>query len=647
MRWFGLISALALVASCSSKTEEPQDPPVFALYGPQATTRLTPYPSNRYAKDDPTTATKLRLDLSAATTADTLVKTYPSTISDLDELDGFSTFGGVYANFSDDVDDTSFVRPLDGYANADAPMALVDIDDASPDKGKAMGLLPRYYTTADKEYDYTSVDHSMVAEPARPLRPKTRYLFVLTDRVKTRKGAPVQASEDTRALLSGATTGAYADSVRAALPKLESATGIKKEHVILASVFTTQSIHEELLALVADRRARPAPTKVDDPKVTQGPEADGRLQMLGHYVSPEYRRAKADGGTWKIVGGKPEAIVPTQQLEYALAFSNSKVSGKRPIVIFAHGLGGDKGGVWGTADRLKDLDPNGVAVIGIDAPEHGSRSSRPASSDKLFSVFDFFAADPDSKQFVMSRARDNFRQMAADQLELVRFINTLSTLDVLPVGAPDGVPDFDPTRIVYLGHSFGSVMGATAAAIAPEIRAACWNVGGDGLTMLLRDSNTFKFIIDIFRPSGTPKGEVGRFFAVTQGIIDRGDPINWARFVTQEALPGVTGWKPRDVLVQEVFEDSIVPNSTSEALARAAGLTHVLPKESDIPGLVQAPAPYSGAAGTFAIFQYRVVGGKTIDHGSLIFADEAIAQYSNLFRTSLAGRASVVDPIKR
>jgi hypothetical protein len=157
----------------------------------------------------------------------------------------------------------------------------------------------------------------------------------------------------------------------------------------------------------------------------------------------------------------------------------------------------------------------------------------------------------------MERVRDNFRQMAIDQLELVRLVQSLSALDVLPIGAPDGVPDLDPTRILYLGHSFGSVMGATIGALAPEIRAACWNVGGAGLLTLMRDSGLFSLIVNSFRPAGTPAADVARFFAVTQAIVDPGDPINFARFNTLEALPGVPNWKPKDVLIQEVENDNM------------------------------------------------------------------------------------------
>jgi pimeloyl-ACP methyl ester carboxylesterase len=366
--------------------------------------------------------------------------------------------------------------------------------------------------------------------------------------------------------------------------------------------------------------------------------------------APEYRAPKPDG-RFAIEGGKPK-VQAMAQLETLLAFSDRTKSGPRPVVIFGHGLGGDKDGVWGTAERLASLHANGVAVFGVDAPEHGSRAAV-KSDNKLAPVFSFFGIDAQTKEeaFVIARARDNFRQMALDHLEMVRLIKSLATLDLLPLGAPDGVPDLDVNRIIYLGHSFGSVMGPTSAALAPEIKAACWNVGGAGLTTLLRDSPTFKFIIDAMKPAGTPPGDVIRFFATIQAIVDAGDAANWAKGVTLEALPGVPDWKPRDVLLQEVYNDTIVPNSTSELLARAAGLTHQLPKRSEIPGLptkdgtISANLP-SGSTGVIAQFE-RGTDGKVIDHGSLLFTPEGRDQYVAFFKTALEGRASVPPPFAK
>jgi pimeloyl-ACP methyl ester carboxylesterase len=314
-------------------------------------------------------------------------------------------------------------------------------------------------------------------------------------------------------------------------------------------------------------------------------------------------------------------------------------------VIFGHGLGGDKDDTWGTTERLAEL---GVAVIGIDAPEHGSRSDPPTKDGKsnlIQSVTAFFAADPDTKAFDLEKVRDNFRQMASDQLELVRFIQSLATLDLLPLGAPDGVPDLDTTKILYLGHSFGSVLGPTVGALAPEIRAACWNVGGDGLTTLIRDSGLFSVFIEAFRPPGTPQSDVAKLFAITQAIIDPGDPANYARFATLEPLPGVPSWRAKDVLVQEVKEDRIVPNSSTEILARALGLAQVGTVTHEVPSMTRIAAPVtanlpSGATG--GLVQFATANGTYAQHGDLIFSPEARKQYVEFFRTALAGRATIV-----
>ncbi|MCS6899481.1 MAG: alpha/beta fold hydrolase [Myxococcales bacterium] len=211
-------------------------------------------------------------------------------------------------------------------------------------------------------------------------------------------------------------------------------------------------------------------------------------------------------------------------------------------MIYGHGLGGDKEDVWKTSERLAEVAEHGVAVIGIDAPEHGSRGV--PNADLAQSVFEFFALDDKSGSFDLRRARDNFRQMAADQLQLVRLIGQLAILDVLPVGVPDGVPDLDPSQILYIGHSFGAVLASTVLAVALEIRAACFNVGGNRLMTIMRESATFQLLV--------------------KGLS----------YVSRAAGPGVEGWRPRHLLLQEVHRDSIVPNLATELLARGLGLAH-------------------------------------------------------------------------
>lgn len=636
-----LVAALGIVVApaCDDDTTL-SAPPVVVLYGAQKDTRLSPYPSNRYAKADPSTKTGLRVDLSGATSGDQVARepAFAGTVAALNRLDGFSTIGPMIVGFSKEIDP----------AGSEKAMSIVDVDDASPEKGRAIPVFTIYYTTTDS--DATTDDYTLLVHPVVPLRQRTRYAFVIGEGIKAANGRLVEASDDTKKLLS-TETGDYAESVRKALPIVKAATGTDKDAIRLVTVFTTASVRDVVETMGAARRAAPAP-KLSTPftveKKGDGPN-DKRVRFVGRYDAPEFRRAKPPAGpaTFDVGANNAPIAQKTVSLETYLTFSDATKSGPRPIVIFAHGLGGDKDGVWGTTERLAEL---GIAVVGIDAPEHGSRSDPPTKdgkSDLYQSVTGFFAANPETKQFDMERVRDNFRQMASDQLELVRFLQTLGTLDLLPVGAPDGIPDLDTTRILYLGHSFGSVLGSTIGALAPEIQASCLNVGGDGLATLIRDSGLFGLLVDTFRPPGTPKSDVAKFFAITQAILDPGDPANYARYTTLEAMPGVSGWRAKDVLLQEVKNDNIVPNTSSEILARALGLAQVGTTTHDVPGMTKKGSPLSAnlaSGATGGMVQYENADGQTATHGELIFTNVARKQYVEFFRTALAGRAVIVAP---
>jgi hypothetical protein len=652
--WF--FFAVFGLAGCSGEDSDEgglDKPTSVVIYGPMAETELTPYPSNRYSVEDGTTATGLRVNIDPSNTTDAILGGYPTTLTQLNEMDGFSTTGGLVVKLSSPIDPRGVATFPDGnppiedpvrdaaeFTSADSPLILVDVDPESPDYKQPIGLIPFYYEQAKDDF-FIIDEFTLVVHPAVPLRPATRYAFVVTDALKAHDGSPVGRSPDmTRAL--GSSTDPYEMSLRDGIADLISAVPIDQEKIVGGSVFTTASVQDGIIEMAKARRAAPVPTALE-PWTVQQEEAP-RVRFRTTYPAPEFRKAKPDG-KWELEPSGAPKVQKTENLEVFLAFSDQSVSGPRPVVIYGHGLGGDKDGNWGTAERLGAIHANGAAVFAIDSPEHGSRGS--GETGLVGSVFGFFGIDPDTQEFDIGRARDNFRQMASDQLELVRFINSLGTLDLLPVGAPDGVPDLDVSRILYIGHSFGSVQGATVFAIAPEIKQANWNVGGAGLMMLLRDSNTFSLVVDSLTPTGTPFGSVARFMAATQAIVDPGDPLNYARNCTLEALPGVENWSARDVLLQEVTNDNIVPNSTSEALARAAGM-QIMNGITDTSGLasVDAPATSNLAGGaTGVLCQFDKAAGKTVDHGSLIFADEAIQQYVEFFVSGMQNpHATVVKP---
>ncbi len=632
---------------------EPQKKPsIEAIFGDGTGTALVPYPSDRYAKVDATTKTGLRVDIGAHNTGDTLVLALPDTVTELNAKDGFSTIGGVAVGFTGPIDIhgivldeeadppvTDPVRDANEYTKAEAPFLLVDVDEASPDKGKAIPLLPRWWAQAKDDY-YLTDEYTLLAQPAAALRPRTRYVFVVTDALKAADGGEVGRSAAMDAVLSGGDETPYAAEVRDALTTFETSTTVTLDHVVLATAFTTASVHDDVLAVASRARKSPAPALLEPWTVETPMDAGGRVRFRAVFEAPEYRGAN---GKWQSDKDGAPVVQKKVGMEVFLAFADGTKGGSRPVVMYAHGLGGTKDGSWGTAGRLAELD---AAVFAIDSPEHGSRSVDP--SKPLIATFRFFGIDPDTQVFDIEKARDNFRQMASDQLELTRFVGALGSLDLLPVGAPDGIPDLDTSKMLYIGHSFGSVQGPTIFALAPEIKQAVWNVGGAGLMTLLRDSATFGLLVNSLKPEGTPDGALGRFFAMTQAIVDPGDPLNFARYGTLEGLEGVEGWTPRDVLLQEVVNDSIVPNSTSELLARTAGLVNMTPVVT-VSGLAETTGAVTGnlpGGATGVMSQWdNIEGGKLATHGELIFAPEAQAQYVKFFQTGLTnGHATCDEP---
>ena len=635
-----------MTAACSSTTDSKPSteelPPIVALYGDKAETELSPYPSDRYLVDG-------HVDI-PETSPDLLnVPGGEETVAELEAMNGFSTSGGVIVTFDGPVDVSTIsllpdqlpdqaepLRDASAYTEEGSPLYLLDVA-----RGELVGLIPRYWEQQKDDY-YIQDEYTIIAMPAVPLRPGAEYLFVVSDALRAQTGGKTLRSPDMDTLL--AADDAYATQVNAGIDALTGVVAIRREQIVLATSFTTATVHDELLVLADAVRAQPTPALSEAWTVDR--DEDPRARLRAVFETDEYRKPSPDS-RFEIDADGVAQPQGQNGLEVFVDVSDKMSSAPRTVVIYGHGLGGDKDGSWGTALRLADIN---AAVFAIDSPHHGTR----ASGGGAESIFSFFGIEiSDQSSFVIGRARDNFRQMAIDQLQLVRLIGSLSTLDMLPPGAPDGVPDFDTSRIFYIGHSFGSVQGPTVFALAPEITHAVWNVGGAGLMMLLRDSGTFSLLVNSLAPDGIASGAVARFMAVTQAIVDPGDALNYAPFALREEPPapdgamGVPGWVPREVLLQEVIADSIVPNSTSRALARAAGL-QLIDAIEPVSGLPAASGPVTanlpeGVTGAMSQFD-RINDGDVAVHGELIFAPEGIAQYLEFFSTALTSEHATIPP---
>jgi hypothetical protein len=251
-------------------------------------------------------------------------------------------------------------------------------------------------------------------------------------------------------------------------------------------------------------------------------------------------------GVWNEAWVQNPDAAPVVPLRFVLSVPRGNTpAGGWPVVIVGHGMNSRNTPLINHPDAVclelaQVLAQAGFACAAIDAPSHGSRGSS----------FDFFALDN------LARARDNFRQMVVDQMQLVR---ALPAIDV----DGDGQGDFQ-RDVGYWGNSLGSIMGASLVSVDPRVKTSVLNVPGGGLSNILtgdeiRDRIGLLLVVQTNLTFQSPEyfASFPFFRAVAQLVIDPGDPVN----VGQLLPPG------RAVLAQEGLGDVTIPNFTTEDLS--------------------------------------------------------------------------------
>lgn len=249
-----------------------------------------------------------------------------------------------------------------------------------------------------------------------------------------------------------------------------------------------------------------------------------------------------------------------------------------PVVVFLHGLGGNRSNALAIAEAYATA---GYAVVAIDQPMHGLAPTGseaalrlPGVPERTFDV-DYVnnttrvppadgVVDASGTHFLQISSvvttRDFFRQSAIDNLTLARSIPGAVTAGVT-------APLFDGTRIQYAGQSLGAMTGTLVASVPSQINSFALSVPGGFLSRIALESATFG---PAFR--GAVAAQLGNntllfnaFFRDGQTGVDAGDPLNY--------MAAAVANKP--VILQKVVGDTVIPNTTTDVLIAAGNLTKV------------------------------------------------------------------------
>ncbi len=623
-----LIVALltAVLAACSSNyadTPNSTTSPFVARYDPKA--GVIPFPND--ILHDPQTG-HLTLPL-ANPAAFNPADPYADPAAAANTLFGFSTTAPITISFSSAVDPQSLADP---YAWAVFELATTNGVPTSIVARRAQGKDIYAFVSPNDPA-------TLVIKPLVPLKPLTTYLVVVSDRLKALDGRPAVPDLTFRYLKQTAPlVDPYGHSlipapdadarrleslrrllVGAVKPLLQTqgfAWGGPDNGVAAAWTFTTQPVTGLLYALarqpvmtaqdVAPPSANNPLGVLDiysavlafDPYGTKGLRdlyAAGALASVASVaigtVNLPYYLAAANHAkdtaplvqSFQLDAYGMPVVRSRQHVPFLLIYPNTR-PGPWPVVIFQHGFMRSKEDVFAIAGALAKA---GFATIAMDAPLHGDRTfGLDLVTEDAYG--NLIAQGPDGKPDSSGRhflnlghllvSRDNVREAVADLIHLEQALRAAAAnidlvSNVNPYGKPgaDGQADLYTAFIGYVGHSLGGMLGAILAGVDPYIAAYALANPGGNYADILTLSPTFKPQIDagLQQQAGIQPGSADywKFFTIAQTIMDDADPLNYGQAAVLNGKP---------VFLLRTQGDAVVPNATTDALARALELVQVV-----------------------------------------------------------------------
>ena len=590
--------AAAFVSGCSGGSSSTGPAPIVftpapapagtgfaALYAPPVD--VVPYPNDLYNP----TGTKLAVP----------VKITSPLAAALNTLDGFSTTAVISAPFNAPLDPASLIpfNPL-SMAPAAASIFVLNATLGTP-------LVPGLHYTVRVSTAAGSGDSVLEIVPLRPLAPRTRYAFILTNGIRSTAG--VAAGADTvfsavrNAHLAGLTsvpgTPQLTPLFPAITPLLNTATnllGLPGSSVVVAWSMQTQSISNVLDVIASSSTPRPATLASAGITTAQlGVGLPGLASIYAGFIEVPYYGDPANPLTsfWvsaalappNVTNATPIARVPNKRIPILATLPNA-TSGRTqppagwPVVIFQHGITPNRTVMFAIADAFAQA---GFAVVAIDLPLHGitdianpfyqGANSPFGNNERHFNLDNvgatgIFAPDGqiDNGWQILNignplNARDHIRQAVADTVALTRTLPGLN----FPDGDPN--PDLDGSRIHFVGVSLGSIISGVFLGVNAEVTTATLSSPAGPWTSILTDPQAIDFggpIRAVLSAQGLPPGTVGfdNFVRDLQTVID---PVDYA------AAAAAT--HPLHVI--EVLGDTAVPNAPNDYIASLWGLPSV------------------------------------------------------------------------
>lgn len=548
----------------------------------------------------------------------------------INALDGFSTNASATVRFS---------APIDPATISPASVIVLEVDVDNATKATVGVRRPLVYGTDFTARVAATADSggaTLEIVPLKPLTPSSGatnvgYLVYLTSGLEDTSGNAATPDRDYLAIKDAQPTCAALTGtlnsiclLTGAHLAIADAIALPRAAIVLSWSFSTQATEDTMgyaaqLTPPASLGVVPTGLTLQALNPQLPPIADiyvGQLAIT-YYLDP----AAPLTGRWEAAPGGPGVPstnltrfnpVPVAKAENLpipafvtvpnVASGQSKPVAGWPVIVFQHGITGNRVQAAAIAGAYAS---QGFVVASIDLALHGiTDTANPLYQAGAERTFDLDVdgepgIDSSGSYFInlssLLTTRDNLRQSA---LDIIQLVTALPALDL----DGDTVPDIDGTRIQFAGLSLGAMVGTVANATPIPTLSAYLNAPGGGLASLVQQSETFGPIIDDgLAQNGLLPGMTlyDQFFRDAQTAVDAGDPLNY--------IDNAVAARP--VLLTQVLNDTVVPNSATQRLINATAFL-----KTATPGL----NPVAAGTGTWVHF-------TSGSHGSLLSPAASLA----------------------
>lgn len=478
----------------------------------------------------------------------------------------------------------------------------------------------------------------MAIVPLRPLDEASHYYVVITHDLKSSNGKGMGVSsayalaKGNLALVDGggiSQNSALTDAQAQALEPLRQLvntsesfllagdTSLSLNEIILSWSFTTQSVGDVLTKVRTDLRAGAAPASALVDSGSDSPLTAADI-WVGTVDIPYYLTAASGvndptplGTFWQGASSSnltrlnPTPIATSTQSIPLMVSIPKTAAGAIPLVIYQHGITTNRATMLAVADSMAAA---GMAVAAIDLPLHGLTGLETDGTQAFKTggerTFDLnlvtqdvttgaiTAATPDAfidssgRHFInlthLLNTRDNVRQGVADLMALTYAME----------GKTIGAVTIDASRIYFLGHSLGAMVGTTFVALESNVRDSAFAFGAGSYAKVLDGSKAFGAEIAAgLAANGVTKGtaDFESFIGAAQTVVDTVDPINHATAAATgrgilffEIVGGANNLPPSDLVVPNTVPDAndtagtvAAPLAGTEPLLTLMGITQV------------------------------------------------------------------------